>query len=165
MLPLYLHSSIFPKLSPQDGFALSVLAAITFSLQREKYDFDFRRISQTFWTKIRSSHDLSLAWERVVWAAATATAHIGIFHLVWKMGQVMYFIAVIDAILKSSFCQCQLYSMRVTDISWKTFGCQSAVILLLFQSLKGSKLTPKNKQDCLQCQLHKTLLKGVIHPK
>lgn len=59
------------------------------------------------------------------------------------MGQAIYFIAVTDAIPKSSFCQNQLYSVKVTDISQETFGCQSAVILLQFQSLKGSKLTLK----------------------
>lgn len=94
-----------------------------------------------FCTDTRSSHDLSLAQEMVMWAAATATMHIGIFHLVWKMGRAIYFIAVTDAIPKSSFCQNQLYSTRVTNISGETFDCQSAAILLLFQPLKGSKLT------------------------
>lgn len=74
-------------------------------------------------------------------AAATATTHIGIFHLAYKMGQAIYFLAVTDAILKSSFCQNHLYSTRVTNISGETFDCQSAAILLLFQSLTGSKLT------------------------
>lgn len=69
------------------------------------------------------------------------------------MGQAIYFIAGTNAIPKSSFCQNQLYSVRVTDISWETFGCQSAVILLRFQSLKGSKLTLK-KKDCISNANH-----------
>lgn len=77
-----LHSSSFTKPSPQNVFAHSVLVAITFSRQTESMILVLEGSHRLFWTKTRSSHDLSLAWEIVVWVAATATAHISIFHLV-----------------------------------------------------------------------------------
>lgn len=157
MLPLYLHSSIFPKHLPQNVFA-----HITFSHQEESMILVLEGSHKLFWDKVISWSQPGLG-DSGVSCCHSYSSH-RYFSPCLKDGTSNAFYYS-NWCYSVKLCQCQLYSTRVTDISWKTFGCQSAVILLLFQSLKGSKLTLKKKAGLSPLPTTQTLVKGVTHPK